>query len=130
MEPEIYARRMALWDTYHSAFSPLAEASGFTTPSIPQHCGHNAHMYYLLLSDAEVRQVFIQEMRAKDVATPFHYVPLHSSPAGKTLARAHGNLPVTDSVSERLVRLPMYFDLAPSIEQVIESVLRCLKPTS
>ncbi len=77
MEPEILARRMALWDTYHSAFSPLAEASGFATPSIPPYCDHNAHMYYLLLSDADVRQNFIQDMGATRFLTEDYLVFLN-----------------------------------------------------
>ena len=77
-------------------------------------------MFYLLLRDMQDRDAFIAHMRSHDVDAPFHYIPLHSASAGRKLARAHGTLSVTEDISARLVRLPMYFDLGTDIERVIE----------
>ena len=83
-------------------------------------------MYYLLMRDQTDRDAFIDHMRAHQIVTPFHYVPLHSAPAGQRLARSHGELPVTDAISARLVRLPMFYDLPDQIGAVIEIALEYL----
>ena len=124
--PAITERRMALWDTYHANFASLEAAGRVRRPIVPAHCQHNAHMYYLLLPDLDARQRFIEQMRAGGVSCVFHYIPLHSAPAGQRYARAHGALPVTDSVSNRLVRLPLWVGLEPFIDQVLDSAAAAL----
>lgn len=117
----IKSRRVALFERYFAAFSGLESTGRVQLPHVPEHTTGNGHMFYLLMRDVEDRHAFIGHMRAAGIMTPFHYVPLHSSPAGMKYARQHGNgLPVTDDVSARLVRLPMFFELGDDIELVIE----------
>lgn len=120
---DITARRLAVWAAYHEAFADLEAAGRLRRPVIPSDCTHNAHMYYLLLRDRADRDRFIDELRARDVQSVFHYVPLHSSPAGQRLGRAHGALEVTDDISARLVRLPMFAGLERAeVDRVIAAV--------
>jgi dTDP-4-amino-4,6-dideoxygalactose transaminase len=118
---EITARRLALWNRYHEAFAALEARGRLRRPVVPAHCTHNAHMYYLVLDDLDVRTRFIAALRAKDIHPVFHYVPLHSAPAGRKYGRASGDLAVTDRTSERLVRLPLWL---PDLDQarVIDAV--------
>ena len=82
-------------------------------PVCPDGCEHNAHMYYILFNELETRTRFINFMKSNDVSPVFHYIPLHSSPAGRRFGRVHGeNLPVTDKISDTLVRLPMFYELS------------------
>lgn len=117
---QITRERLALWDRYHAWAAPL-EAEGLVRrPVVPGHCQHNGHMYYLLLPDLERRTAFIEELRAQGVGAVFHYIPLHSSPAGRRFGRTSGALPVTDEVSDRLVRLPLFVELGERFESVLE----------
>ena len=119
----IYADRMATWHAYDEAFRPLAEAGLAELPFVPDDCVQNAHMYYLLLPSLEERTRFIAFLRDRGVQACFHYVPLHSAPAGERFGRFAGEDMHTTEVSDRLVRLPMYYgmDLADRAE-VIEAV--------
>lgn len=108
---DIRARRLALFNRYAEAFADLEDAGRVTLPHAPDGTTGNGHMFYLLLKDIDDRDGFIAHMRAAGVLTPFHYVPLHSAPAGRRFARACGDLRVTDSISARLVRLPMFWAL-------------------
>ena len=119
-EAAIRTRRLAAFDAYTEAFAPLAEAGRLRLPLIPEHTTGNGHMFYLLLDGLETRSAFIDGMKARGVITPFHYVPLHSAPAGQRFGRAEGPMDVTDRISETLVRLPMFFDLGSEIEAVID----------
>lgn len=118
---DITRRRLAIWDRYH-AWAERHEVEGrLRRPIVPAHCGHNAHMYYLLLPDLGQRTEFIARMKEQGVGTVFHYIPLHSAPAGKRFGRAHGDLPITDSVSDRLVRLPLWLGLEPDFDRVTQA---------
>jgi len=108
---EIQARRLAIWDTYHDAFADLESEGRLRRPVVPAHCGHNAHLYYLLLPSSEHRDGLIAHLRANGIAAIFHYLPLHSSAAGRRYGRAFGELPVTTHVSDTLVRLPLWTGL-------------------
>lgn len=119
MEPMIRQRRLAIFDRYTEALKPLATAGQAALPVTPPECTGNGHMFYLMLPTPEGREAFIAHMRQHGVITPFHYVPLHSAPAGLTYGRAHGSLTHTDRVSATLVRLPVFFDLSTDIETVI-----------
>jgi dTDP-4-amino-4,6-dideoxygalactose transaminase len=118
---EITHRRLAIWNTYHLAFARLEEQGALRRPIVPHGCSHNAHMYYLLLPSLSARTRFIDQMRQHDIATVFHYVPLHRSPAGQRYGRAHGELPVTEDLADRLVRLPLWVGLDEHIETVIST---------
>lgn len=122
----ITARRLALWKRYQDAFDPLERAGRVRRPVIPEGCGHNAHLYYLLLRDLDDRTAFIQAMKAEDIHSVFHYMPLHSAPAGKRMGRAVRGLPVTTDLADRLVRLPLWLGLEEEQERVIETALRVL----
>ena len=105
---EMLARRLAAWNRYDAALRPLAEEGLFGVPVIPEGCGHNAHMYYLKCRSLEERTAFISFMRERGVQCVFHYVPLHSAPAGLKYGRFHGEDEYTTRESERLVRLPLF----------------------
>ena len=122
----ITARRLALWEKYHQAFAGAESAGKLRRPIVPAHCTHNAHMYYVLLPTLAARTSFIEQMKGAGINCVFHYVPLHSAPAGSTFGRYGGPLPVTDNVSERLVCLPMWLGLEAHQDRVIESALRAL----
>jgi len=122
----ITARRLALWERYQAAFEPLEQAGRVRRPIIPDGCGHNAHLYYLLLRDLDDRTAFIQAMKAKDIHCVFHYVPLHSAPVGQRVGRAADGLPVTTDLADRLVRLPLWLGLEEEQERVIESARQVL----
>ena len=123
---DITARRMALWNRYDAWASAHEKAGRLRRPIIPAHCTHNAHMYYLLLPTPAARTAFIGSLKAAGVQTVFHYIPLHSSPAGLKYSRTHGNLPVTDDISERLVRMPLWLGLEPLLDQVTDAADRAL----
>ncbi len=103
----IYARRAEIWQAYHGAFAELEERGIVRRPVVPNDCEHNYHMYYLIFNSLEERTKVLAFLRSHEVEAAFHYVPLHSSPAGLKYARMHGNLEVTQTVSDRLLRLPM-----------------------
>ncbi len=120
---EILSRRFAIWDAYHEAFAPLETTGLLRRPVVPQHCTHSAHLYYLLLPSAVARDALIESLRDDGIAAIFHYLPLHSAHAGRHYGRAHGALPVTDDVSARLVRLPLWVGMQPEeIARVVDGV--------
>lgn len=108
---EINDDRLATWHAYYEAFAPLAEAGRVELPVVPEGCVHNAHMFYLKVRDLEERTAFIDYLKQHGVMAVFHYVPLHSSPAGLKFGRFHGEDVYTTRESDRLVRLPMYYGL-------------------
>lgn len=109
---EINEDRLATWHAYYEAFAPLAEAGRVELPVVPEGCVHNAHMFYLKVRDLEERTAFIEHLKQHGVMAVFHYVPLHSSPAGLKFGRFHGEDVYTTRESDRLVRLPMYYGLS------------------
>lgn len=121
---EINNDRMAVWQAYRNAFAPLEEAGIIDLPVIPEGCTHNAHMFYIKCRDLETRQAYIRFMREQDILCVFHYVPLHSAPAGLKFGRFHGGDVFTTAESDRLVRLPMYYKMAPEdLKKVIQCTL-------
>jgi dTDP-4-amino-4,6-dideoxygalactose transaminase len=116
--------RLQIWERYDEAFAPLEHAGLLQRPVVPLGCEHNAHMYYLVLGDLETRTAFIRELAARDINAVFHYVPLHSSPAGLEHCRTSGALPVTEDVGNRLVRIPLWAGMAvEEVDRVIDAVL-------
>lgn len=121
----ITSRRLEAWDRYHEALAPLEARGVLRRPVVPGECEHNAHMYYILLGEGINRQQVLETLKNNDINAVFHYVPLHSSPAGQRYGRAHGSMQVTDRQSERLIRLPLWLGLTPAQqERVVEPVLR------
>lgn len=123
----IRRRRLSVFDTYFEAFETLAQHRQIGMPKLPLDCEGNGHMFYLLMDSLSARTAFIDFMKRHNVTTPFHYVPLHSSPGGQKFARTSGDLSVTDKISETLVRLPMFFDLGSDVETVIEVVTKAIE---
>jgi len=120
---EITRARLEIWDAYHAAFEPLEERELVRRPVVPDHCTHNAHLYYLLLPDGASRDRLIARLDRRGIDAVFHYVPLHSSTAGRRFGRAVGALPVTDATSERLVRLPLWAGMdEPDVSRVVDAV--------
>lgn len=110
-DAEINDKRMEWWNLYHRALEPLEQAGVLKRPVIPDGCDHNAHMYYVLLNSLEERTRLIEKLAGSGIKAVFHYIPLHSSPAGVRFGRTTGELPFTDHTSETLLRLPLYYDL-------------------
>ena len=108
---EINNDRLATWNTYQEAFRSLEAAGKVALPTIPEDCVHNAHMYYLKCKDLEERTEFISYLKEHGVQAVFHYVPLHSAPAGAKFGRFHGEDKYTTDTFERLLRMPMYYGL-------------------
>jgi dTDP-4-amino-4,6-dideoxygalactose transaminase len=120
----ITRRRLEVWGRYHEAFAGIEREGLVRRPVVPAECDHNAHMYYLILPSLEARTGFMARLRERGVDTVFHYVPLHSSTAGKRFGRATGSFAATDSYSERLVRLPLWIEMTPEmIQAVIDAVV-------
>ena len=117
----INENRLATWNAYNEAFAPLKAQGKLELPVIPEDCVHNAHMYYLKLKNLQERTAFINYMKENDVHTVFHYVPLHSAPAGLKFGRFAGEDVYTTKESERLVRLPLYYGLE---QEDLEKVIR------
>ena len=111
MADEINDSRIARWNQYYELLSPLKEAGKIELPAVPENCVHNGHMFYIKTRDLEERGRLIDFMRANDILTVFHYVPLHSAPAGLKFGRFSGEDRYTTKESERLLRLPMFYQL-------------------
>lgn len=112
MADEINSNRLETWNAYWKAFQPLSLSGKVILPTVPEGCVHNAHMFYLKLRNLQERTAFINYMKEKEILCVFHYVPLHSAPAGLKFGRFHGQDAYTTRESERLVRLPMYYGLS------------------
>lgn len=125
---KINGRRMELWKRYNEHFKSYEEKGLIKRPYVPAECEHNAHMYYLRFNDIETRTRFISYLKENDVLSVFHYIPLHSSPAGMKYGRVSGELKVTDKVSDTLVRLPLFYGLQDEqFNKVLEVSSRFLK---
>lgn len=113
--------RLNTWNTYYEGLRDLADKGQISLPVIPENCRHNAHMFYIKCASLEERTKYIEFMKANDIACSFHYVPLHSAPAGLKFGRFHGEDRYTTSEGDKLVRLPMYYKLDPAdAQRVIE----------
>ncbi len=120
---KIQSHRQRVWQTYHNGLQAWAAQNGVQQPFIPAHVEQAYHMYYLLLPNLDTRQRFIQTLREQGIYTVFHYLPLHLSDMGTKFGGQPGDCPVTESVSERLVRLPFYNDLTETDQaRVIETI--------
>ncbi len=124
---KIQKERMDIWNAYYKAFKPYEEKEIISLPIIPSDCLHNAHMFYMKFKDIKERSTFISYMKENDILTVFHYIPLHSAPAGIKYGRFDGADEFTTKESERLVRLPLYFNMdSKDLEKVISSIISYL----
>ena len=115
--------RKACWDQYYEMLSTLADAGTIVLPVVPEDCEHNAHMFYIKTKDIEERTRLAAFLKEKDILSVFHYVPLHSAPAGTRFGRFHGEDRYTTDTFERLLRLPMYYGLqADDVEYICDSI--------
>ena len=115
--------RLARWEQYYRLLSPIAAEGRIELPVIPKDCVHNAHMFYIKTRDLEERQALFQALREQGILAVFHYIPLHSSPAGRKFGRFHGEDRYTTKESERLLRLPMYYSLTEENVNDVVSVI-------
>ena len=119
---DIYDDRMKSWNTYYEGLENLQRRGCIELPVVPEHCIHNAHMFYVKAKDLEERTELINFLKDNDVSAVFHYVPLHSAPAGIKYGEFRGEDIYTTKESERLVRLPLYYGLGKDVEKVIDVV--------
>lgn len=119
----ITSRRIELWNRYHARLEASERAGRIRRPIIPEGCRHNAHLYYILLPSAEHRTRLIAHLKGRGISAVFHYVPLHSSPAGKRYGRAAGSMANTDQLSSRLLRLPLWLGLGSDVPDAIAGAI-------
>jgi dTDP-4-amino-4,6-dideoxygalactose transaminase len=123
----IGARRLEIWHWYNEAFADLERRDIIRRPIVPSHCRHNAHMFYVIAPNLAMRTRVLAALNAGDVNAVFHYVPLHSSAAGRKFGRSHGSLRYTDSISERLIRLPLWIGMEQAdVDRIVCIVERAL----
>jgi len=120
---DITARRLHLWNTYHEALEPLEDQGLLKRPVIPESCGHNAHMYYILLPSLERRARLIEHLKSKGIHAVFHYVPLHDSVMGRRVCRAADDLSRTTQLAQRLLRLPFWLGMEAVQGEVVEEIV-------
>ena len=117
----ITQQRLALWDQYHEALKPLEDQGKLTRPALPEHCQHNAHLYYVILETGAIRDRLIQNLREEGIQAIFHYIPLHASPAGKKYGRTAGTLERTEDLSARVLRLPLWIGM-PEPARIVDAL--------
>lgn len=124
MRVQIQARRRQIWEYYHLHLADWAHANDVILPFVPSHCEQTYHIFYLLLPSSQQRQAIIGHLKAQRILAVFHYLPLHLSPMGRKFGGATGDCPVTEDISERLLRLPLYHSLSQRDQDKIISALR------
>lgn len=126
----ITRRRLDVWDAYHAWAAPWEQAGLLRRPVVPGYCEHNAHMYYLLLPGLRQRTAFIDAMKRAGIGVVFHYIPLHSSPAGMRAGRSSGSMQVTDDAADRLVRMPLWVGIEELLPRVLEAAEHALQASA
>lgn len=120
---KITKKRISIWNAYHRALEDLEKEGFIKRPTIPKNAEHNGHIYYILVESLKTREMLIEFLKRRKILAPFHYVPLHSSPAGKKYGKRIGRLSITKRVADKLFRLPLFYDLANrEVEFVIKSI--------
>ena len=125
----IQQRRHEIWATYDRELRAWAGAIGARLPLVPADCGHPAHLFYLLMPSLEARTGFIDHLRARNILAVFHYQPLHLSDVGRRLGGRDGQCPVTEDAADRLVRLPMFFQLSDEDQRIVIDAVREFRPS-
>jgi dTDP-4-amino-4,6-dideoxygalactose transaminase len=116
-------QRLLSWQYYHKLLEPLESTGLIRRPKVPDGCRHNAHMYYVLLAPEIDRQHVLNQLKQNEISSVFHYVPLHSSPAGQRYGRTHGTLDVTNQQAERLIRMPLWIGLTKAQQERVVEIL-------
>lgn len=125
---KIQNARMKIWDNYNKAFKKLETEGKVILPVVPEGCIHNAHIFYMITKNLEERTALISFLKEKEISAVFHYIPLHSAPAGQKFGRFDGKDQITTEYSDRLVRLPLYYGLTDDEQKkVIDAVLEFYK---
>jgi dTDP-4-amino-4,6-dideoxygalactose transaminase len=120
---KINEKRLSIWNAYYEGFQSLEKAGKLRLPVIPENCEHNAHMFYIVLPSAEQRDALLNNLTAREINAVFHYIPLHTSPMGRQIHPKPPQLPITEDLASRLLRLPMFFELAEAgIKYVVNSI--------
>lgn len=121
---QIQTKRISVWQKYYEAFEALETQGYIRRPIIPESCTNNGHMFYLLLNNLQTRTEFIAHLKNHNIYAPFHYIPLHSAPAGETYCKTPNSMSITNKISDTLVRLPMFYDITnEEQEKVITTIL-------
>jgi dTDP-4-amino-4,6-dideoxygalactose transaminase len=123
-------RRLSAWNRYHELLQPLEAEGLLRRPIIPTHCEHNAHMYYILLNSLERRTEVIRQFREAGIIAVFHYVPLHSAPAGLRHGRVSGSLAHTDDLADRLLRLPLWIGVEADVPVIVDRLASVLQKSA
>lgn len=122
---KIQAKRKLIWETYDNSLRDWAEKNGIRLPFIPDHCDQAYHMFYLIFPTLEKRQAFISYLNEKSIMAVFHYLPLHLSDMGRKFGGKAGDCPVTENISDRLVRLPFYYGLHENdLSYIIDCIIK------
>jgi len=119
---DITKKRLHIWNKYHLSLEDLEKSGKIRCPVVPSHCKHNGHMYSILLPDLQSRTFFLTRLNEKGINCVFHYIPLHISPGGLKYGRFSGQLDITQNISDRLVRLPLWIDMGDKVDYVVEQV--------
>ena len=120
---KITKKRLDIWNKYHEFFEKYEKQGIVRRPIVPEECQHNAHMYYLLFNSLEERTKFIDYLKSNDIMSVFHYIPLHSAPAGVKYCKTPFDMSVTDKVGDTLTRLPLYYEMNEEILNKIFNVV-------
>lgn len=119
--------RLNSWSAYHQALEPLEQRGLLRRPIVPEHCRHNGHIYAILLADEQTRNDLLAVARQHEIGMVYHYVPLHSAPAGRKYGRSHGDLPVTEKVAATLLRLPLWHGVGDHLPTVVDHIFTFLR---
>lgn len=123
---DITSGRLEIWNKYNEALAPLEKAGTLRRATVPDHCGHNGHLFYILLDSQQRREAFLGRLNERGIGAAFHFVPLHTSPAGRKFGRAAGDLPITDRAANCLARLPLWYGMEAEVDYVISETLAAL----
>jgi dTDP-4-amino-4,6-dideoxygalactose transaminase len=120
----ITQKRLESWRRYHELLAPLEKAGNLRRPIVAKGCQHNAHIYYIMLNSLQQRKQTLKRLEKKGVNAVFHYVPLHTSPMGKRYGRSSGQAPITQDISERILRLPLFIGLTAGRQSKVANLLK------
>jgi dTDP-4-amino-4,6-dideoxygalactose transaminase len=124
----ITKKRQEIYRRYEARLRPLADRGLVTLPIVPPDCESNYHMFYIVLNSLDERTRLIEHLKAQSILAVFHYVPLHTSPMGTAMGYRTGMLPVTEAISERLLRLPMYYEMRETeVDLVVDEICKFFK---
>lgn len=121
---KINNKRIEIWNEYHRFFAHYEKEGLINRPIVPQNCTHNAHMYYITFKNLQIRSEFITHLKENDINPVFHYIPLHSSPAGTKFAKTMGDMTITNKVADTLVRMPLFYGLCNEDMEYIKNVVK------